>query len=93
MEKLYSFGTVTLYFRFAMTNGAPVLDALYASTERGSPELIDDHVSRFGLSCQPIDTVSRPDAFARPSILRSLFLLYSMSVSDVYLHGNRELCM
>jgi hypothetical protein len=61
------------------------------STERGSPELII--VSRFGSSCQPIDTVSRPDAFARPSILRSLFLLYSTSVSDVYLHGNRELCM
>ena len=40
MEKHYSFGTVTLYFRFAMTNGAPVLDALDASTERGSPELI-----------------------------------------------------
>jgi hypothetical protein len=85
---LYSFGTVGLYFRFVMTNGAPVLDA---STERGSPELII--VSRFGSSCQPIDTVSRPDAFARPSILRSLFLLYSTSVSDVYLHGNRELCM
>jgi hypothetical protein len=36
---LYSFGTVGLYFRFVMTNGAPVLDALDTSTER-SPEPI-----------------------------------------------------